>query len=274
MRKYSLVGVFLLLFISGLASATGSDKRMDLETSVCGIKEPILFWLWSHAAGSADSKRIAGLDGLDDIAFTSKDGRVLRGYRLRSRLQPAYGYLLVLQGNAILADQLIGEFIPYARAGYDVYMYDYRGYGRSQGRRRLQAMVSDVQQLLAALNAKPYERSLVYAFSFGGILLLDGYTATTKINRLVIDSSPSRLSAYGCPVLYDPITHLPANCRNFLFISGRLDNVVTPAMSKDMLDLAEQRGARVVRDEQFAHPFMDPANHDKRMRLIEAFFLK
>ena len=49
---------------------------------------------------------------------------------------------------------------------------------------------------------------------------------------------------------------------------------MTPAMSKDMLDLAEQRGARIVRDEQFAHPFMDPANHDRRMRMIEAFLLK
>lgn len=245
---------------------------MDLETSVCGLKEPVLFWLWSHAAGSASAARVAGLHGLDDIAFTSKDGRSLRGYRLRSRQQPPHGYLLVLQGNAILADQLIGEFTDYANAGYDTYIYDYRGYGRSQGKRRLKAMVSDVQQIVTDLNVKPYARRLVYAFSFGGILLLDGYTAATRIDRVVIDSSPGRLSNYGCPALYDPVRHLPQDCRNFLFISGKRDTVVTPAMTQEMLSVAEQRGARVIRDDKFAHPFMDSANHARRMQLIEAFF--
>jgi len=270
------LGIFFLSILPGTTLADESDKQMELETSVCGIKEPFLFWLWSHAAGRADKSRLAGLEGVEDISFTSQDGRVLRGYRLRGRTEQPRGYLLVLQGNAILADQLIGEFVRYAKSGYDVYMYDYRGYGRSQGKRRLKAIVSDTREILAALNTKSYKRRLVYAFSFGGIVLLDGFDDSLKLDRVVIDSSPSRLSDYGCPKIYDPVMHLPNDCSHFMLISGRRDTVVTPAMSKELLSLAAQRKASVISDVDFAHPFMDPdpSNHQERMKLIEQFLLQ
>ena len=271
-----LLSFFLLSLPSVMTLAEQLDKSMQLETSVCGFKEPFLFWLWSSMAGSADDSRLKGLSGVEDISFASQDGRILRGYRLKSRTVQSKGYLLVLQGNAILADQLIGEFTRYANAGYDVYMYDYRGYGRSQGKRRLKAMVNDIQQILSMLNNKSYQRHLVYAFSFGGILFLDGVDASHEIHRVVIDSSPSRLSDYGCPEAYDPVTNLPEDCSHFLFISGRRDTVVTPAMTKDLLALAARRNARVINDVDFAHPFMDPeyANYQQRMEIIEQFLLQ
>jgi len=227
-------------------------------------------------AGSADESRLAGLEGVRDISFTSLDGKILRGYRLISRTEKNKGYLFVIQGNAILSDQLIGEFVRYAESGYDVYMYDYRGYGRSQGKRRLKAMVSDIREILTALNAKPYKRRLVYAFSFGGILLLDGFDDNFELDRVVIDSSPSYLSDYGCPEIYDPVTHLPDDCSSFMFISGERDNVVTPAMSKALLTQAAKRNANVISDDSFAHPFMDTnfSNYQRRMKLIEQFLLR
>ncbi len=268
--------IFLLLAFPGISLADESDKKMELETSVCGIKEPFLFWLWSNAAGRADASRLAGLQGVEDISFTTQDDRVLRGYRLISRTEQNKGYLLVLQGNAILADQLIGEFVGYAKVGYDVYMYDYRGYGRSQGKRRLKAMVSDTREILTALNAKPYKRRLVYAFSFGGIVLLDGFDINFELDRVVIDSSPSHLSGYGCPKIYDPVTHLPEDCSPFMLISGKRDNVVTASMSEELLAQAEKRNASVIRDNSFAHPFMDTSfsNHQRRMKVIEQFLLR
>jgi len=276
MRGRILLVVFLLLVLPGITPADESDEQMELETSVCGIKEPFLFWLWSSTAGSADASRIAELEGVEDISFTSQDDRVLRGYRLASRTEKNKGYLLVLQGNAILADQLIGEFVRYAKSGYDVYIYDYRGYGRSQGKRRLKALVNDAQEILTALNAKPYERRLVYAFSFGGIVLLDGFDVNFELDRVVIDSSPSHLSSYGCPEIYDPVTHLPDDCSQFMFIAGQRDTVVTSAMSKELLAQAAKRNASIISDKDFAHPFMDPSysNQQRRMKIIEQFLLR
>lgn len=253
---------------------------MELEQSVCGLKEPILFWLWSRAAGSPDAGRVSGLRHVEDIAFETKDHRTLRGYRLRAarpdgQVAAARGYLLVMQGNAILADQIIGQFMPYASAGFDVYVYDFRGYGRSDGRRRLKAIVSDYTEILAALDTQAYGQHLVYAMSFGGIAFLDGFAAHGRLDRVVVDSTPSRLSGHGCPPDYDPVIHLPQDCSRFLMIAGQNDSVVTPAMSHELVETAQQRGARVLNDPAFGHPFMEHelSVHERRMQMIEDYLL-
>jgi hypothetical protein len=269
----------LVAGVPGPAGA-GGEEAMDLERQVCGLKEPFLFWLWSGMAGRPDAARVAGLRNVEDIAFGTGDRRTLRGYRLKATgadgqpVEPR-GYLLVMQGNAILADSLIGRFASWAADGYDVYLYDYRGYGRSDGRRRLQAIVSDYTEIRAALDASGYARRLVYAFSFGGIVLLDGLGNRDLPDRIVVDSTPARLSNYGCPADYDPVAHLPEDCGRFLFVTGRDDAVVTPAMSRELVETARARGARVLEDDTFGHPFMerDPSAHARRMRAVGDFLL-
>ncbi len=267
--------------MAGAASPAYGEQEMDLEQSVCGLKEPIIFWLWSMQAGSPDAARLRGVSNAEDISFTTKDGRILRGYRLRATGAGAQqsrrpeGYLLVMQGNAILADQILREFIPYAEAGYDVYIYDYRGYGRSAGKRRLKAIISDYKEIITSLNSVYDGKRLVYAMSFGGIVLLDAFEPHFKPDRLIIDSTPSRLSDYGCPPEYDPINHLPPDCGNFMFIVGLQDRVVPAAMSRDMVEKAQARGASVLQVAEFAHPFMDRdlSVHRQRMNRIRGFLL-
>jgi alpha/beta superfamily hydrolase len=272
----------LIPLLTACASAEQGEKTMDLEQSVCGLKEPLLFWLWSSQAGNPDINRLRGLPNAEPISFRTDDNRLLRGYRLMAGAnskQPysakPEGYLLVLQGNAMLADQILGEFRAYADAGYDVYIYDYRGYGHSEGRRRLKAIVNDYRAILSSLNAGDYDKKLVYALSLGGIILLNALAPEIPLDRVVIDSTPSRLSDYGCPASYDPINHLPSDCRNFMFIAGQQDRVVNPSMSRDMRELARQRGAQILEDSQFSHPFMDLnwSVHQRRMRLIQDYLV-
>ncbi len=274
-------GLLLVLYISACTNVVKTGKDMDLEQSVCGLKEPFIFWMWSNTAGRPSTRRLAGLSNAMDISFKTRDGRLLRGYQLQASNDwhgmtgQARGYLLVLQGNAILADQILVEFSRFARAGYDVYIYDYRGYGRSEGKRRLKAMVSDINEIVLDLASRSYQEQLVYAMSFGGILLLDGFDNQYKLDRVVIDSTPSRLSNYGCPQRYDPIDRLPEECSSFMFITGRRDNVVTKAMSQEMVALAKQRDARIISDPEFSHPFMDASRavHQRRMNMIADFLL-
>ena len=56
----------------------------ELEKTVCGIKEPFFFWLWSSMAGSPDSARVEGLANAEDISMRTVDGRTLRGYILKA----------------------------------------------------------------------------------------------------------------------------------------------------------------------------------------------
>jgi len=276
-----LISFFLIiLLLPGCAVAQGADN-MKLEESVCGMKEPFIFWLWSSMAGSPGTKRLVGLNNVEDIAYKTNDGRVLRGYKLTAGKSKtaqdnnAKGFLLVLQGNAILADQIIADFNRFSQVGFDVYIYDYRGYGRSEGKRRLKAMVSDTREIINFLSNKPYKKRLVYAMSFGGILLLDALETNNKLDKVIIDSSPARLSDYGCPEEYDPISYLPNECGHFMFITGKRDNVVTANMTSEMVKKARQCHAKIIIDEEFSHPFMD-ANilvHQRRMKIIEQFLL-
>ena len=272
----------LLVMSSGCAAAGPAADRVsqNLERSVCGLQEPFLFWLWSRLAGSPDANRLAGLHHVDDIRFETADGRILRGYKLRATShdgQPvaARGYLLVMQGNAILADQILGEFSAFAAGGLDVYVYDFRGYGRSGGKRRLRAIISDYVEIRETLDAADYAEGYIYAMSFGGIALLNGLAGQNGPDRLVIDSTPARLSDHGCPPEFDPVSHLPADCRHCLFIVGERDSVVTPSMSRELVEAAARRGATVLRDDVFAHPFMDagPSVHRRRLRLVEDYLL-
>ena len=273
--------LFILLFVClNFASAEQENDNMDLEQSVCGLKEPFVFWLWSSMAGSPNEDRLARLQNVEDISFETKDNRTLRGYKLKATARDGRditpkGYLLVLQGNAILADQILEEFTFFSSEGLDVYIYDFRGYGRSEGKRRLKAMISDYTEIFNKLNASNYNKHFIYAMSFGGITFLNGYEKQTKLDRIIIDSTPSRLSDYGCPIEYDPVNHIPQNCSHFMFIVGKNDGVVTPSMSEELIENAQQCGARIVNDEEFAHPFMDRdwSVYYRRMQIIQEFLL-
>jgi alpha/beta superfamily hydrolase len=253
-----------------------------LEETVCGIKEPIVFWLWSSMAGTPDSSRVSGFSNIEPFSIPTVDGRTLWGYRLKAMSSggeltvDARGYLLVAQGNAMLADQIAGNFMDFSRAGYDVYIFDYRGYGRSQGKRRLKAILSDYREIIEHLDSQPYSTHLFYGMSFGGIVLLDALKGRADNRLVVIDSTPSRLSDYGCPQEYDPVGNLPKDSSNLFFVAGLKDRVVKPAMSRELLELAKARGASVLVDPEMAHPFMDLSMevHNRRLKAVKSFLLQ
>ena len=157
----------------------------------------------------------------------------------------------------MLADQIVLDFQPFADAGYDVFVFDYRGYGRSQGRRRLRAMLSDYRDIITNLDSRGYAFRAFYGMSFGGIVLLDALREDSVDKALIVDSSPSRLSDYGCPREHDPVRNFPPDGAEALVIVGEKDSVVTTAMSRDLVQRAKQAGAQIVEDAQFGHPFMD-----------------
>ncbi len=57
----------LLAMFSSCTSAEQEGDYMKLEQSVCGLKEPFIFWLWSNQAGSPNAGRLAGLRNVEDM---------------------------------------------------------------------------------------------------------------------------------------------------------------------------------------------------------------
>ena len=242
--------------------------------------EPTYFTRWRNSAGEPDASRIAGIANIEEISLSAQDSRILRGYMLRAlpgkSRSTENGYVLVVQGNAMLADQIIGSFQDFASSGYDVYLFDYRGYGRSEGNPRFSAILSDYGEIIDYLDALPYSKSRFYGMSFGGVILASVLKNGPAERRAVIDSTRSRFSYYGCPEAHDPVRNLPEDCSKFLIIVGLKDHVVTPDASKALFDAAKRCGASVLKEPAFGHPFMekDRSLHEQRMKAVRSFLLK
>lgn len=275
---HALAALLAAIAVAGAhdnAAMAAGNEDTNLEQSLCGpIREPFAFWTFRRVAGRPDATRVRGIRGLEPIAFQTRDHRTLRGYRLRA--ERPWGYLLVAQGNGMLADQVIGEFAPFRELGLDVYLYDYRGYGLSEGKSRLKAIVADYRALVAHLNAQGYERRLLYGLSMGGVMLLNAAGASADYDAAVIDSSPSRIAPFGCPPAYDPVNHLPADGARVMIVLGGRDTVVPAADVEELAAAAQGRGATVLRDAEFAHPFMDASydTHRRRFRAIADFLAR
>ncbi|HXG64851.1 MAG TPA: alpha/beta hydrolase [Blastocatellia bacterium] len=71
--------------------------------------------------------------GGEDVWFRARTGERLHGWFVRARKQPATATVLYLHGNGgnITNVAWIGESL--AARGLDVLLFDYRGYGRSEG---------------------------------------------------------------------------------------------------------------------------------------------
>lgn len=261
---------FLVLFHGN----TGVGDVTELETSVCGrIREPLAFWLFRHASGNPDPRQVKRIAGVERLEHQTSDGRRLRGYLLRS--PNPRGYLLVAQGNAMLADQILAELSFFRDRGLDVYVFDYRGYGLSEGKSRLRAIVSDYRELVTALNHRKYRHRYLYGISMGGIILLNAVGKRGSYDALVVDSSPARVSGYGCPRSYDPVENLPDDASMIMVIMGLRDTVVAPGEIMPLVEAAKKRGAKWLVEQEFAHPFqdLDPTLRHRRLKAVAEFIL-
>ena len=266
----------------GERSPTPVEERVRTgyleDEAVCGFwTERLLAALYHLVAGRPDMEHVQGIPGLERVSFITKDGRRLGGYKLRAYPdagRQSRGYLLIAQGNAMLADQVAGEFRFLQADGFDVYVYDYRGYGISEGRSRFFAIRSDYIEIIEQLNRAGYASRFLYGMSLGGVFMLNAIGAEVDHDAALIDSPPSRISSYGCPPQYDPVANLPEDGARLGFIFGHRDTVVPPGAWHELSEAARARGAVVLEREEFAHPLMDRDLSARRARfeLVRAFF--
>jgi len=134
----------------------------------------------------------------DDIDFKSTDGTQLHGWYLHrsDKKKKSKGLIIFFHGNAqnITAHYLNLAWIT--KKGYDVFAFDYRGYGLSKGMPNQQGTNKDA---LAALNyaharfkKDGHEKFIVYGQSLGGVIslrALQDFKHREDIDLLVQDST-------------------------------------------------------------------------------------
>lgn len=105
------------------------------------------------------------------VNIISKDGTRLNGWWIESKTQPSRGTVVFSHGTAGSMGHHLGFVMWLAKAGYDVLMYDYRGYGKSQGNTDRLGMVQDAHAALvfAGTQNKAIDHKVIsYGHSLGG----------------------------------------------------------------------------------------------------------
>tara|TARA_R110002072_G_scaffold534_6_gene3936 strand:+ start:112563 stop:113324 length:762 start_codon:yes stop_codon:yes gene_type:complete len=88
------------------------------------------------------SPEVANID-YENIYFNSSDNHRLHAWHLKTKAKKVKGLVLFYHGNAqnLSAHSLSIQWIT--KYGYDVFIFDYRGYGLSQGKPHLEGVYQD-----------------------------------------------------------------------------------------------------------------------------------
>jgi alpha-beta hydrolase superfamily lysophospholipase len=118
---------------------------------------------------------------VEDIFLDNKQGIRLHGWHLPSQ-EKTKGILLFFHGNGENISSHVGSVFWLPRQGYDVYLFDYRGYGRSGGVPEINGIVQDTVQMLKYAVSIARQSGLklyVLGHSLGGSLAI---TATARLD--------------------------------------------------------------------------------------------
>lgn len=187
----------------------------------------------------------------EDVAFQAEDGTRLHGWWIRSPRQPAVAHVLLAHGNA----GNIGDRVLHAKlltdAGLDVFLFDYRGYGRSEGKPAEEGTYRDARAARAAVlrQAGVDAARLVYlGESIGGALAValaveapplglvmqSAFTSVRDMGRLHYPLIPPAL----VPDAYPNIRRIAEIRSPLLVIHGDRDDIVPVGHGRALFEAA------------------------------------
>ena len=196
----------------------------------------------------------------EDVNLVSADGTPLHGWFLPAKgvvdTKKSKGTVIFSHGNAGSLGHHIGFVMWLAEAGYNVFMYDYRGFGKSGGEVDRAGMIQDAESVFKYVAARPDvdpEKLISYGHSLGGaksvVAIVDG--KITGLKAIIIDGTFASYQAmariiggqFGADLITDEfspkdfigkITSTP-----ILVIHGDHDEVVPLSQGRQLFELAK-----------------------------------
>jgi fermentation-respiration switch protein FrsA (DUF1100 family) len=220
-----------------------------LASAVAGCRESIeaRFIYYPSRVLAADPSS-AGLR-FRDVTFAAADGVALHGWLIAGRTPTTLLYSHGNGGN-------IGDRVRIARLlveqlGVGVFMYDYRGYGRSQGAPSEAGLVSDAVGARAALlrEGVAAEHIVYFGRSLGSAVTVDLALAHPP-RGVVLESPFTSVRAMGNAVLpgagylfstrWDSLAKIGRLRAALLVIHGEQDEVVPFAQGRELFGAAPE----------------------------------
>jgi fermentation-respiration switch protein FrsA (DUF1100 family) len=131
----------------------------------------------------------------EDIYFKTPDGLTLHGWFFQAAKPDARATILVLHGNAENLSTHVNSVLWLIREGFNLFIFDYRGYGRSQGSPGIKGVHVDAEAALKTLLSLPHVAKgqiIVLGQSIGGpiaVYLVAHTPYKDRIAALVLDSA-------------------------------------------------------------------------------------
>jgi uncharacterized protein len=186
----------------------------------------------------------AGLD-YTDLEIETEDGERLHGWLVEGTA-PTRGHVLLCHGNAGNVSDRVLHAKVLSEAGFDVLLFDYRGYGRSTGspseegtyrdaraaRERLEEPAIYVGESLGGAVALELARESPPA----GLVLQSTFTSVREMARLHYPFIPAGL----VPDAYPSIRLIGDLEAPLLVLHGERDDIVPPSHGRALFDAAPE----------------------------------
>jgi len=126
----------------------------------------------------------------DDIYLETSDGLKLHGWKLYANTEKtsgkSLGTILFFHGNGDNVSTQLPNTFWLVKKGYDLYVFDYREYGRSQGKAELDTTINDMDLMIAyTVKRLPEGKKLiVMGHSLGGAMAIYAVAHSEYKNRI------------------------------------------------------------------------------------------
>jgi len=130
----------------------------------------------------------------EEVSFVSEDGTKLSGWFFPSPNPSKNKTLILFHGNA---DNISAYFYTLAwvtKHGYDFFLFDYRGFGKSEGVPSEEGTVNDsvaaVKRVLQGFDGREPKKVILYGESLGGAVVLGAFRKfpnKEKIEAVVVE---------------------------------------------------------------------------------------
>ncbi len=212
----------------------------------------MLFRPYPYPEGDYSSGQIGGL-AYEDVFFQSADGTILHGWYFaqpnsKHTVLMSHGNTGNLAGRPALLESIL-------KTGSSMFVYDYRGFGRSQGKPSVEGVIADAcaafDYLVQERGAAP-SNIILYGESIGaavtcqlslrrkaqGMILQSGFASITKISRHHIPIMHVYPSALFPQPLLDNLAVLRKAHPPLLVIHGHKDSVVPYSHGQALFEAA------------------------------------
>ena len=197
----------------------------------------------------------------DDVSFSSKDGTVLNAWYIHTNKEKPQGLLFVAHGNGQNLSAHFTSWVWLVMQGYDVFIFDYRGYGKSEGESSIKGSVEDTTAALAYVEEHYETQYFVCGQSLGGTMVLNALNGrdNRRVKAAIIDSTfvgfadiaNDKMSKIwlGWPFQWVPYLSLSGEYDAkdkldinlpILFLHGSVDKTISPNASWQLYDLSNQ----------------------------------